>query len=93
MRYESALSLNRPVAPPRGLGAYLKGDDVSNSYDITLRFDNGQPSYTIHIGTDRKARDAEHAVTLAKLDVSARGWDIKHCDEVFIVGHNGKVNV
>jgi hypothetical protein len=59
---------------------------MSNSYDITLRFSNGQPSKTVFIGEDRKARDAQHAVTLAKLDTSAKGWDMRYCDEVFIVG-------
>lgn len=62
---------------------------MARSYDITLRFDNGQPGYTCHIGEIDKPRDADHAVTLAKLNASAKGWDVKHCDEIFIIGQTG----
>lgn len=56
------------------------------SCDVTLLFSNGQPGYTCQISEADKPRDKEHAITLAKLNASAKGWDIKFCDEAIVSG-------
>lgn len=55
--------------------------------DVTMCF-RGQPGHTVFIGEDRKARDQEHAILLAKLDTQAKGWDLRLLDEVHVTGAN-----
>ena len=62
---------------------------MSYSCDVHLYF-HGQPGRTLHIGEDRKARDREHAISLAKLDTQAKGWDLKKLDEVVVTGESTK---
>lgn len=54
----------------------------SYSCDVTLYF-NGQPNVTKFI---ERARDEHHAITIAKLDAQARGWDLKKLAEVHTSG-------
>lgn len=52
------------------------------SCDVTLYF-NGQPGVTKFID---RAKDKDHAISLAKLDAQARGWDLKKLVEVHTSG-------
>lgn len=54
--------------------------------DVTVYFRGGQPDRTVYIGEDRKARDQDHAVLLAKMDMQAKGWDLKLVDSVHVTG-------
>lgn len=74
------------MAPCGGLGLDIEGDAMSYSCDVTMRFSNGQPAKTVFIGHDRKARDKEHAIELAKLDTGAKGWDMRRCDSIETTG-------
>lgn len=56
------------------------------SCDVHLHFSNGQPGYTCHVGEVDKARDKDHAITLAKLNAGAKGWDMRYCDDAFVTG-------
>lgn len=56
------------------------------SCDVTLYFSNGQPGFTCHVGEVDKPRDKEHAITLAKLNAGAKGWDMRFCDEAVVTG-------
>lgn len=55
------------------------------SCDVVLYFFH-QPSKQVYIGPDRKARDEQHAVELAKLDAGSKGWDLRKLNEVVIIG-------
>ena len=54
--------------------------------DVHLHFSNGQPGYTTSISEMDKPRDKEHAITLAKLNAGAKGWDMRYCDDVTVTG-------
>ncbi len=57
---------------------------LSYSADIVLYF-RGQPSKQQYIG---HARDREHAITLAKMNAQAAGWDLNKLDEVLVLGES-----
>lgn len=56
--------------------------------DVAVWFNDRSPSRQIYIGEDRKARDEQHAITLALLDIQAKGYNIRkeNINEVFVMG-------
>lgn len=56
--------------------------------DVAIWFNDRSPSRQVYIGSDRHARDEEHAIQLALYDVQAKGYNIKkeNINEVFVMG-------
>lgn len=56
--------------------------------DVAIWFNDRSPSRQVYIGSDRRARDQEHAIQLALFDVQAKGHNIKkeNINEVFVMG-------